>query len=190
METVLLDENPVTSRLPMTKEQFLNWSPDTGLLFEFENGFAEPTTGMKKEERYLVINIQDRFSQTNAYKLGSRLLPETDCWLTANQMRRPDVALFTKAQIRLSVQGDQEPIPAFVIEIISPTDVTDHVEKKVLEYFRAGVEVIWHIHPALNMVRVISSPKVANTFFDNDLFSAAPILPDLQLTVAELFTVG
>jgi len=36
-------------------------------------------------------------------------------------MRRPDLAFFSQAQIRVGA-GDAEPVPAFVVEIISPSD--------------------------------------------------------------------
>jgi len=189
METILLEEIATDVRLPITKEQFLNWSPDNGLLFEFDNGFAEPTTGMKKEERYLVRNIQRAFRKTVSFAQDAMLLEETDVWLTNHQKRIPDIAFFTNRQINDSATGSDEPVPMFVVEIISPTDKTDKVERKVLEYFQAGVQIIWHIYPALNMVRVISSPRLASSFFDDDAFSAAPVLPDLQLTVSDLFRV-
>ncbi|QDK77066.1 Uma2 family endonuclease [Spirosoma sp. KCTC 42546] len=174
--------------IPMSKQQFLNWNPDDGFLYEFENGLAIPTDGMKKAERYLVVNIQDKFAQLKAYHEGGRLLAETDCWLTDNQMRRPDLAFFSKEAIRV-VDDSSEPIPPFVIEIISPSDTVQHVEQKIIEYFEAGVQVIWHIHPELRMVRVFTSLRRNITCFENDAFDASPAIPDLELTVEELFTL-
>jgi Uma2 family endonuclease len=174
--------------IPMSKQQFLNWNPENGFLYEFENGLAIPTNGMKKAERYLVVNIQDKFATLKAYQEGGRLLAETDCWLTENQMRRPDLAFFSKEAIRI-VDDSSEPIPPFVIEIISPTDTAKHIEEKVIEYFEAGVQVIWHIYPELRMVRVSTSPRNNVTCFENDFFSATPAIPDLQMTVDELFTL-
>jgi len=187
VETELLEtEAPPVARVPMTKAQFLTWNPEDEFLYEYKNGFALRISGMKKEERYLIVNIQDRFAKTSSYQQGDRLLAETDCWLTETQMRRPDLALFTQAQIRVG-EDDAEPIPAFVVELISPSDRADKIEEKVLDYFEAGVRVVWHVFPALRMVRVFTSARTATTFFGEESFAAAPALPDLQLTVAELF---
>ena len=41
-------------RVSMTREQFLEWNPDEGFLYEYDNGFAVQTTGRKKEERYII----------------------------------------------------------------------------------------------------------------------------------------
>jgi Uma2 family endonuclease len=44
---------------------------------------------------------------------------ELDVMVTGIQMRRPDVAYFSDEQIR---NEESEPIPAFCIEVVSPTD--------------------------------------------------------------------
>ena len=96
------------------------------------------------------------------------------------------MAFFTREQI-LDSANDIESIPPFVVELISPTDRVNTVETKVIEYVNAGVQVIWHVFPALRMVRVFNSAKNNATYFETDLFSAAPALPDLQMTVDEVF---
>lgn len=187
MESAVLEPEEVDDvRIAMSKETFLNWNPDDGFLYEYDNGFAEQTTGMKKEERYIISNIQDTFDTTNAYRERAKLLPESDVWVTDSQKRIPDVAFFTRDQINESANG-VETIPAFVVELISPTDRADKIETKVIEYFNAGVQVIWHVFPALRMVRVFTSVKSNTTYFETDRFSAAPAVPDLQMTVDELF---
>lgn len=192
MESVVIDlaaEGSEAERIEMTRAEFLNWNPDDGVLYEFDAGFAEPTTGMKKEERYIVRNLQRAFKKTTAYAADALLLEESEVWLTPDQKRIPDVSLFTDQQIQDSLSDSNDPIPAFVVEIISPTDVAGKVERKVLEYFEAGVEVIWHIYPELRMVRVMTSPGMAYSFFGDEAFNAAPALPDLQLTVQALFSL-
>ena len=51
----------------------------------------------------------------------------------------------------------------------------------------AGVRVIWHVFPALRMVRVFTSVKSITTHFEIDTFYDAPVVPDLRMTVNELF---
>lgn len=189
MESTLLettDEEAVVG-IPMTKQRFLNWNPDDGFLYEFENGLAIPTGGMKNVERPIIQKILRKFTQTVAYQQMGEILPETKCWLNDDQMRIPDAAFFTSSQIQDS-GADKHPIPSFVVEIISPSDKVKPVEQKVIEYFDAGVQVVWHIHPALRMVRVFTSSRQNVTCFEHDAFGAAPAIPDLQLTVAELFS--
>ena len=188
MENPLLDDELEIADvwIPMTKADFLSWNPDDGFLYEYDGEYAEQIHATQNTERYLVRNIQKRFQQTEAFRQNNWLFEETECWLTDTQMRRPDMALFTDVQIRESTAGGH-PVPAFVVEIISEHDKANKIGKKVGEYFRAGVRVVWHIYPELRMVRALLSPRTLTSLFETDIVSAAPAVPDLQLTIEELF---
>ncbi|GAB2606172.1 Uma2 family endonuclease [Spirosoma areae] len=187
MESALLEQEDVDLiRIPMSKAAFMNWNPDDGFLYEYDNGFAEQTTGMKNKELHIISNIQDKFATTQISRERAKLFEEADVWVSNSQKRIPDMALFTRQQV-LDAANDSEPIPAFVVELISPSDKADKIETKVIEYFKAGVQVIWHVFPALRMVRVFTSIKSNTTYFETDSFNAAPALLDLQMTVDEVF---
>lgn len=187
MESAVLEQEEVDDvRIPMSKQTFMNWNPDDGFLYEYDNGFAEQTSGTKKQERYITSNIQAKFVLTEACSRRAWLFGRSDIWVAKNQKRIPDMAFFTRDQI-LDLADDKEPIPAFVVEVISPSGRADKIETKVIEYFSAGVQVIWHVLPALRMVRVFSSVKNSITHFEADTFDAAPVVPDLTMTVDELF---
>ena len=188
MESTVLERQEVdVVRIPMSKETFVNWSPDDGFLYEYNNGFAEQTTGMKRNERYIISNIQRKFLTTQAFNQKAWLFEESDVWVTDDQKRIPDMSFFTRQQIDDSTNDGDEPIPAFVVELISPSDKADKIETKVIEYFNAGVQMIWHIFPALQMIRVFTSVKTSITHFETDVFDAGPVIPDLTMTVNELF---
>ena len=38
-------------------------------------------------------------------------------------------------------------IPELVVEVVSPTDSADELDKKIGEYFRAGVQLVWVVYP-------------------------------------------
>ncbi len=186
MENATLDLETPVRQVPMTKAQFLAWNPDDDFLYEYRDGFVEPVSGFQRGERFLVYNLLKKFEETATSKAEGRLFGKTECWLNDTLMRIPSLAFFTHQQQHDSA-NEQDPVPMFVIEIISPTDRADKIEQKVLEYFAAGVRVVWHVFPAMRMVRVFTSVKTATTYFEDDPFSAAPAVPDLSLTVGELF---
>ena len=101
-------------------------------------------------------------------------------------LRCPDLAFLTKEQIRES-DLDSNPIAAFVIELISPTDQVYAMKKKLQEYFTAGVQVVWYIYPSLRQVEVYHSPKQVAIGTDDDVCSAAPAVDDLSITPRQLF---
>lgn len=189
METIVtkktnIKTNKITENLSV--QEFFVLQTQSEAIFEYDKGEVIPIESMKNQERILVANILRKFQQTKAYQNFGELLPETDCWLTENQMRRPDIAFFTKEQIKESSEN-KNPIPDFVIEIISENDTINQVENKTKEYFEAGVKLVWQIFPNFEMVRVFTSRKKCYTFFDNDEFDAAPVIEDLRMKVADIF---
>lgn len=56
-------------------------------------------------------------------------------------MRRPDLSFFSGEQVDASAASGVEPIPEFLIEVISPTDDAENVEEKLAEYFNSSVKV-------------------------------------------------
>ncbi|MGB3776833.1 MAG: Uma2 family endonuclease [Tunicatimonas sp.] len=77
-------------------------------------------------------------------------------------------------------------MPSFAVEIISPNEKGFRIEQKTLDYFAAGVRVLWQIYPNVRLVKVLTSPRDVQMCFGSDACTAAPALPDLQLTVDEL----
>jgi hypothetical protein len=61
------------------------------------------------------------------------------------------------------------------------------VIQRVTKYFEKNVTMLWVIFPKLKMVKVFTSPKIDTTYFDNDLIPAFAVLPDLHISVNELF---
>lgn len=170
----------------LSVDAFLKLQGEREQSYEYDKGQLVPVTSMKNTERYLVINLQRKWQNTKVYKEGAELIPETDCWLSEDQMRRPDLAYFTHAQIEESAKGEH-PIPAFVIEIISKNDEINQVELKTKEYLEAGVKLVWHVFPALKMVRVFKNIRTSHSFFEDDILDASPILPAFKIKVGDIF---
>jgi Uma2 family endonuclease len=49
-------------------------------------------------------------------------------------------------------------VPDLAIEVVSPNNSADEVQDERLEYFRAGVSVVWVIYPRQREVHVYTSP--------------------------------
>jgi Uma2 family endonuclease len=176
------------STLPRTLAEFLDWEPTDGAKYEWSDGEIIRSEKMKKKHLHLIRQLNRLFLNTIAHQEGGELIMEQDVLLTGIQLRRPDLAFFSGEQITNSKTNDDEPIPAFVLEVISPTDDAEAVENKLGEYFRAGVGVVWHIYPENQVVYVYTSRRHVVVCLENDVCSAAPVLPDFSLSVNDLFS--
>ena len=186
METIELALAPKYAGQSMEKARFMRWESDDEFVYEWSDGILEPITSMKQEEIFICRNITDAFYSTLAFRQRARLLQEIDCWLTDKQMRRPDLSFYTDDQIRRTALGERV-IPSFVIELLSEFDDIMKVEKKLQEYFQAGVQVVWLIFPPYQKVHVYTSPKTVLIATDNDPISAAPAVNDLLMTAQDVF---
>lgn len=158
---------------------------EDGYKYEFNNGIVEKTPRrMKIKELHISKNIKRAFSLTEAYKNGGELFEEVDIQTLVEQGRRPDMVYFTNDEIK---QGDIYVLPSFVIEIISDTDGINRVNEKLLEYFEAGVKVVWHIFPKQQMVYVFTSLTNVTICREDMNCSAAPAIADFQMSAKDIF---
>ena len=156
-----------------------------GFKYEWNNGIIEKTTAMKQNELYISQNLIEFFFLLQPRPSGI-LSQEIETWTTDSQWRKPDLAYFTQAQIRLGA-GNTNTIPPFVVEVISQYDPINTVNKKLIEYFNAGVKIVWHIFPDDRMVYVFTSIKNITVCMGDDICSAEAAIAGYQMSVNDIF---
>ncbi|WP_037301987.1 Uma2 family endonuclease [Runella limosa] len=179
--------NPV---LPRTLAEFQEWEPNDGLKYEWYDGELIQFTGMKKRQYYIYDILNLLFINKGYYQKGV-FIAEPDVMLNSIQMRRPDIAYFTRAQVYQGREGN-DVIPEFVVEIISETDQVYRVEERLSEYFKAGaggvpLKVVWNVIPEQEVVYVYTSRRNVKICLEDDICSANPVLSDFEISVNELF---
>jgi Uma2 family endonuclease len=154
-----------------------------GVKYEFNNGIIEKTGSFKRNEIYIYSNLLNVFRHTKVFLEGALIVTEVETWTSEMQFRKPDISFWTREQII----EEKESIPLFAIELISKNDPINVVNTKVLEYFKSGVKVLWHIFPEQRMVYVFTSPSHITVCFEDDICSAAPVLTDFEISVNGIF---
>lgn len=139
---------------------------------------------MDKSQFYIQMNLARFLTQLKkSHELNGELIAEGDTFFSGNH-RRPDIAYYTEAQILQGARGENI-IPRFVIEIISSKDQMNLVHQKMQDYREAGVDVVWHIFPALQEVHVYRGRKM-EVRTGEDLCSAEPVVEGFEIKVDEL----
>jgi Uma2 family endonuclease len=101
-------------------------------------------------------------------------------------MRRPDIAFLSRAQLDEASKGG-DPVPEFMIEVISESDNINKVLAKISEYYKFGAKVVWLIFPEEKQVHVYTSRRDVKICIENDICSAAPVLPEFEISIETLF---
>lgn len=162
---------------------------EDGYDYEWLNGVVEKSiVSMDKKQLYIVKNLIAFFRVLlNQKKVSGELIAEGDLFFKENH-RRPDICWLTDEQIYRLAEDAYE-VPAFVIEVISTNDAVSRLTKKMQDYRSAGVQVVWQIFPIHQEVHVYAGTdlKQMTVRSQQDVCSAAPVLPAFQLSVEKIF---
>lgn len=144
-------------------------------------------------------------SQMVGFKLGTRVEmhllsgeadgyastePRVVCFDWDPGLRRiPDFAYWRRDQYPDGIppRGDATVAPAWVVEVVSPGDEIEYYDLKVADYFRAGVELVWTVHPATRTVHTQRPDGTARVYRAADAITADPVLPGFSARVGDFF---
>lgn len=84
-------------------------------------------------------------------------------------------------------EGHCSVVPDMVVEVVSPNDLADDVDAKRIEWQRAGVQLVWIIHPITQTIHAYHADGTVKLFHNSDTLTAEPVLPDFRVPAAELF---
>lgn len=181
---------PATETLPVfqTVDEFERWEREhpTEGAYEFVRGRIIEKDTMKQLEAAIIKFLARRFALTASYQRGDELLQEMDSYVDEVRRRCPDLAVFTDDQITQMSSGAHVKT-AFAIEILSDSETHEDVLEKIQDYFDGGAQLVWYIAPKRQKIYVYTSPDESKAFKGSDVISAAPVVPDFQFVVGELF---
>ena len=121
------------------------------------------------------------------HKLGW-VLTESGAMTEPDTVRGPDVSYYSIEDYPTRPTGYFNQPPArLVVEILSPSDRTHRVMRKVNEYLTAGVRLIWIIDPEDKVVMVYRQGMVGTEVGEGETLDGFDALPGFSVPVAELF---
>lgn len=110
-----------------------------------------------------------------------------------NRDRRPDIAFvsyerWAKDRPIPATENAWNVVPNLATEVVSPTDSVDELEQKIAEYFRAGVQLVWVVHPTRTKVHIYHSPTQITVLSRDEVLDGGAVVPGFQLALSQLFT--
>ncbi|MGH8245682.1 MAG: Uma2 family endonuclease, partial [Gammaproteobacteria bacterium] len=119
----------------------------------------------------------------------ARVFNDIGILLPSGNVRGPDVSVIS-AQ-RLQVHG----LPSgwwpdavdLATEVIGVEDRQVELDRKIEEYFAAGIPQVWKVNPDTRKVSVYRSSKDVRIFDENDELDAEDLFPSLRFPVRRLF---
>jgi Uma2 family endonuclease len=124
------------------------------------------------------------------HDLGDILGADGIMRLFPGAVRIPDVAFISWDRVPQSgrKRGEIPDIaPDLVVEVLSKSNRRREMERKLDEYFRAGVRLVWYVDPKRRTVRVYSARNEFATLTADDELDGGEVLPGFRLSIADWF---
>ena len=159
-------------------------------LFELIDGtLVEKAMGWKESELAIIIaRILGNYVQQ--HRLGKVFGSDGMLRLKPSQIRIPDVAFISKHRFAgLTPQSEVfwDLGCDLAVEVISPGNTRREMERKLADYFQAGVLAVWFVYSATREFVVYSSSEQSATLRGNDRLEGGSLLPGFSLLIGDVF---
>lgn len=166
--------------------------PDNGMRRELVRGEVREFALADAEHGELAMAIGWRLGHhVETRQLGNAYAAGTGFILARNPdtVRAPDAAFVRQEVIDATgrLMGFRPSAPDLAIEVISPGDVYQDVEDKVMEWLEAGCRMVVVINPRRHTVTVYRSRTDIVILTEEDTLQGGDVVAGWEVPVAELF---
>jgi Uma2 family endonuclease len=163
----------------------------TDRLYELVDGtLVEKAVGLS--ESMIAVRVARRIGNfAEEHDLGIPSGADGTVRLLKGLVRLPDVAFFCWDKLPDRVLPSK-PIPDLApdlaVEVLSKANTPEEMQRKLREYFLAGVRLVWMIDPLRRQAEVYTTPDApAATLDEAQALDGGDVLPGFRLPLAELF---
>jgi Uma2 family endonuclease len=160
--------------------------------FELIDGrLVEKNTGM--EASVVAVNLSSLLrTHEQAHSRGYVCDGDTGYQIFAerpNLVRKPDGSFIARERLPdgKPVRGHVRIPPDLGFEVVSPNDLAEEVNTKVMAFLRAGVQLVWVLYPQTRTILVLRPGGSAAYLTDADELSGEEVIPGFACRVAEVF---
>jgi Uma2 family endonuclease len=138
----------------------------------------------------LICRVLGEFVQR--HDLGIVLGADGMLRLARGLVRIPDVSFISWGRLpgRVFPREDIWPLaPDLAVEVISHGNTGEEMDRKLRDYFTAGVRKVWYGYPELGEGGGYDDPSAYATLASGNTIDGGELLPGLQLPLSSLFSV-
>ncbi|MGH7169159.1 MAG: Uma2 family endonuclease [Gemmataceae bacterium] len=106
------------------------------------------------------------------------------------QVRIPDVSFISWEKLpsdEVPNQGISRIVPNLAVEVLSPGNTKAEIDRKLRDYFLAGVELVWVIDPKTQTAKSYTTPEDVQRIGKAGSLDGGSVLPGFCLPLKQLF---
>jgi Uma2 family endonuclease len=159
-------------------------------LFELVDGvLVEKAMGFYASRLATVLGfLLEQFLEQ--HDLGIVLGADGTLRLMPGQVRIPEVSFLAWERLP-NRERPERPIPDLApdlaVEVISEGNTEAEMERKLRDYFGAGVRLVWYVDPEPPRVRVYTSLTEMTTLTESDTLDGGDLLPGFAVSIRDWF---
>jgi Uma2 family endonuclease len=159
-------------------------------LYELVDGvLVEKTVGTY--EAYLALFLGSLLRNYVAeHHLGIVLGADGMMRLAPGLVRIPDVSFISWDRLpgrTVPRTAIAELAPDLAVEVVSRSNTAKEMDRKLADYFAAGVRLVWYVYPTARQVAVYSARDQHVLVREEESLTGGDVLPGFRLSLRELF---
>jgi Uma2 family endonuclease len=185
-ERVLMQPQPGHA----TEQDVLHVMDHENRLCELVDGvLVEKAMGLY-ESRVAVVLIFFLEAFVGKHKLGVVCGADGTLRLMPGLVRIPDVTFVSWERLpghKLPAEPIPDLIPNLAVEVLSVSNTTREMDRKIGEYFRVGVQLVWVIDPPTRTAEVYTARDECTELTERQSLKGGAVLPGFSLSLRRLF---
>jgi Uma2 family endonuclease len=181
---------------PMTADEFFAWAnrpENRGHCWELDEGevVEMPPPG---EIHGILCSFIAHLLWGYVFERGKGAVAGNDTGLLVKKrpgtVRGPDIMLFDENRpLHKLSRKFSERIPRLIVEVLSPSDKMPKVNRRISQYLKRGVPLVWLVDPETRTVTVYRHGKDFEVVREHEVVTGEDVLPKLRYRVADLFAL-
>jgi Uma2 family endonuclease len=110
--------------------------------------------------------------------------------LAPGLVRIPDVCYISWDRLperRLPDEPLPDLSPNLAVEVLSPSNTKEEMNRKLLDYFTTGCQLVWLVDPQKRTVAVYTAPDQITVLLEDQTLDGGHVLPGFSLPLRKLF---
>lgn len=139
------------------------------------------------------IILHRLWSFLEQHKLGKAFGADSAMRLMPGLVRIPDVSFVSRERLRtgnLRTRKIAEMAPDLAVEVLSASNTRGEIQRKLRDYFLAGVRLVWLVRPDSETAEVYHGPDRKKRVGKKGVLGGEDILPGFTLSLPDLFALA
>lgn len=173
-----------------TEDDVLDAESRTGYICELIDGTLVKKVMASRESLLAAALIHYIYLYLDTNNIGAVFAPDGLLKILTSQIRAPDVSFIRWERFpggRLPEAAIYAVSPNLAAEILSKGNTKAEMDRKLRDYFRSGVQLVWYIDPKTRTAKSYRGKDDCQDIAADGLLSGGEVLPGFELKLADLF---